>query len=598
MSELNTTTVMAIKKNNKNSSKGLYGTVSGNVVGSTNDNAPTKKKHKFKMPSSMAIILGVVFSIIFLTWVFAWAGASVDTGTWVAGTYTFNWNATDNIWEITNGLGEAIITLPGLASDPSGAFIRDGATITITQDKATELNTVNVEAVGILAIGGAFVGGFADAAGVIFYLFVLGALIEVMLRSGAMEKGVNSLIKKIGKNTLAIIPILFCIFSLGGTTYGMQEETIGFFIIVIPFLIVAGFDAMTGLLVILLGSTTGFMMSTINPFAIGAAVDAASSSIDISMSDGLGFRFLAWGIATALGATLVTLYARRVYKDPTKSFVAADHQKNLEWAQQNFKTSTTDVKLTKREFWGLMFFLFAFVVMIVMFLPWYQWFDVAWGDGYAWDANYVTGLNWLFGGSEFGHPGNWYFAELVTWFILVTIGCALIFGMNMKQTTEAAWAGAKSIFTVAILIGIARSISVILEASSLDTYIIYSLASGLGGVGSMGFVYIMFFMFMVMAIFIPSTSGLASASMGLVGGIVAGLFGTGPEGIETMAMTIFVFSAALGLINMFIPTQAIVLASCEASHVPYGKMLKPVGMYMGIMMALVLVLIPLGFAMM
>ncbi len=596
MSELNTTTVMAVKKSS-NKNKEIYGTVTSNVVGTgNNDSVPEKKKKKFKMPSSMAIIMGVIFFIIFLTWVFSWAGASVDTGQWVADTYLFTFvtDGSTSYWEVVGQNTGTTIILPGYVENVGDALIRDGATVTITQEMADANNIISVEAMGILAVGGALVSGFADAAGVIFYLFVLGALIEVMLRSGAMEKGVNSLIKKLGKNTLAIIPILFCIFSLGGTTYGMQEETIGFFIIVVPFLIVAGFDAMTGLLVILLGSCTGFMMSTINPFAIGAAVDAASSSIDISMSDGLGFRFLSWGIATALGATLVTLYARRVYKDPTKSFIAEDQAKNLEWAKQNFKVDTANsVKLTRREFWGLMFFLMSFVVMIIMFLPWYQWFEVPWDD-----QTYVTGLNWLFGGSSFGQPGNWYFGELVTLFSLVTIGCALIFGMKAKEIADASWAGAKSMFGVAILIGVARSISVILSTSGLDTYIIYSLASGLSGVGAMGFVYIMFFMFIIMAMFIPSTSGLASASMGLVGGIVAGLFGTGAEGIETMAMTIFVFSAALGIVNMFIPTQAIVLASCEASHVSYGKMLKPVGMYMGIMTALVLVLIPLGFVMM
>ena len=92
--------------------------------------------------------------------------------------------------------------------------------------------------------------------------------------------------------------MLFFMFALGGTIYGMQEETIGFIAIIVPFMVAAGFDTMTGLLVILLGSTTGFAASTVNPFAIGAAVDAVNGSVNpdeiagnnLTVGEGMGSR--------------------------------------------------------------------------------------------------------------------------------------------------------------------------------------------------------------------------------------------------------------------------------------------------------------------
>ena len=69
---------------------------------------------------------------------------------------------------------------------------------------------------------------------------------------------------------------------MGGTLYGMQEETLGFFIILVPFFVAAGFDTMTALLVILLGTTVGFAFSTVNPFSIGMAVDNSAVTFEMA----------------------------------------------------------------------------------------------------------------------------------------------------------------------------------------------------------------------------------------------------------------------------------------------------------------------------
>ncbi len=159
-------------------------------------------------------------------------------------------------------------------------------------------HVVEVVPAGLFGIGAAITEGFGNAYQLIFYLFVLGALIEVLLVTGTMEAGVGSLVKGLNGKEIILIPLLFILFSAGGTSYGMQEETIGLVVIVVPALVLAGFDTITGLLVILLGTTTGFAMSTVNPFAVGAAEspinDAlASAGIEESIVGvGLVFRLI------------------------------------------------------------------------------------------------------------------------------------------------------------------------------------------------------------------------------------------------------------------------------------------------------------------
>ncbi len=497
---------------------------------------PKKKKKFFKMPSSMTIILFVILFTLILTWGFSGATyGSIESG------------------------------------------------------------IQHVEAVGLIGTGNAVISGFQQAAGVIIFLFAIGAFIEVMLRSGTLEAGVSSTLRRFSNKIIWVIPILFVMFALGGTIYGMQEETIGFIPIIVPFLVLAGFDTMTGLLVILLGSTTGFTASTVNPFAIGAAVDAVNDGTGlgdngkITVGHGMGARWAVWAIIVLIGAVLVTWYAARVRKDNSKSAVADTMAQDKKWAQKQM--GTTDIKnakMTRRQYAGMWVFWLTFAIMITMMIPW-----DAIISGHKWPEDYGKGWGWLLNGSDFW-PGWWYYGELTLLFLGSTIILGLIFGMKMKDISETIWAGAKEMFSVAMIIGIARSVGVILNDSGLGPFMIYHMMrnDGMKNMSPIAFSVTMFFIFLLFAAFIPSTSGLASASMGLVGSTVAGLNGSvengvwTSQGITTMSTTILAFSMALGIMNMIIPTQAVVMATADKSKVGYGRMMKVVGPYALIMMAI------------
>lgn len=504
-----------------------------------NSDQQEKPKHKFKMPSSLMIIIGVLFFVIVLTWILDLAGASAE----IPG------------------------TLPGSTT------------------------TVQVQAAGLLSFGNAITGGFINAGSLILYLFVLGGFIELIMRTGSLEQGIKSLVLRLNGKEIILIPLLFLIFSLGGTIYGMQEETVGFFILIVPFLIIAGFDAMTGLLVILLGTTTGFAASTVNPFAIGVAVDAVPGSISgLTVGTALGARFVIWILFTLIGMAFVTSYAYYVQKSPEKSFVAKDHDKNLEWAQANFTSVDANEhrKTTKREMIGLSLFFLSFIIMVAMYIPWGSFF--AGYDGHVAGSGWVypNGAGWLFNGMSY--PGYWYFGELVTEFLIFAFAIGYTFKMSTAEISDAMWKGAKDILPVAIIIGTARAIPLVMQASYMDVWIVSVLTKGLPS-GTFGFLIVIFLVFLVLACFIPSTSGLANLAIPIIGLTVASIFTGGGQDVQMMAYTIIMFSIAAGIINMFIPTQAIVLASAEASHVPYNKMLKPVLVYAGIISLITIVVV-------
>ncbi len=476
-----------------------------------------KQKKKFKMPSSLTIIIGVLFATIVFTWI-----ASL------------------------------------ISSDVTSA--------------------------GFFSFGTAIGAGFGDASSLIFYLLVLGGVIELMLVSGALESGVSSLVKVFKGKELLLIPLLLTMFSAGGTIYGMQEETIGLYIIIVPTLALAGFDTVTGLMVILLGTTVGFAVSTINPFSIGAAVDAAAMD-GFTIGTGLIFRIVWWVILTLIAIAFVTTYAWYVKKNPEKSINKSNKEEADEWLK-SFSTSNQK-NATKREKWALAVFMLAFLIMVVMFIPWPDLFHFSWED--------VKLPKWL--APTFGiffngvnKPGEWYFNDLSMLFIVAGAIIVLILGMGMKKSSIAIWDGSKGMLSVAIIIGVARSIPIILSETGTQDWLINGMSSKLAGMSQLGFVYAMFFVFLVLGIAIPSTSGLAAATMGTISSLVVTIGGKDGQ-IGLMAAVLMVFVLATGIVNMFSPTQAIVMVSCESAHVSYLDSMKPIGTFAGITTVITLVAI-------
>ena len=128
----------------------------------------------------------------------------------------------------------------------------------------------------------------ANAIDVALFVLFLGGFLGVMNATGAIDTGIRSAMRRLEGRELWMIPILMTLFAFGGTTYGMAEETLAFYAILIPVIISAGYDAVTGVAIVMVGAGIGVLGSTINPFATVIAANAAS----IPFTDGLGLRLI------------------------------------------------------------------------------------------------------------------------------------------------------------------------------------------------------------------------------------------------------------------------------------------------------------------
>ena len=160
-------------------------------------------------------------------------------------------------------------------------------------------------------------GELFGAIDVALFILVIGGFIGITMKTGAIQAGIALLVKRLRGHERWLIPLLMTVFAIGGTTFGMAEESLAFYVLIITVMIAAGYDALVGASVILLGCGIGVLGSTVNPFATGIA----SGFADIPLSDGLVGRLVILIVGVAMGIWFVLRYAERVRKDPTKSLV-------------------------------------------------------------------------------------------------------------------------------------------------------------------------------------------------------------------------------------------------------------------------------------
>lgn len=250
--------------------------------------------------------------------------------------------------------------------------------------------------------------GFAEAIDIILFVMLLGAFLKVVEKTGVIESGIKVLIKKLKGRELILIPILMFLFSIGGTTYGMLEETVGFYALLSVALVAARMDTLVASAVVLLGAGSGVLGSTINPFAVGAAVSALPEGVSVDQGVIIGIGIVLWLTSYLISTFFVMMYAKKVIKKKGSTFLSLREQKDM---KANYGTADeseiTKVKLNKRQKITLGLFLITFLVMIIGFIPW--------GDfGVKIFSKYTGFLT--------GSPlGEWYFVEASLWFVIMTI---------------------------------------------------------------------------------------------------------------------------------------------------------------------------------
>ena len=416
------------------------------------------------------------------------------------------------------------------------------------------------------------VKGFADALPVCLFVMILGGFLGMMTETGALDNGIAVLVQKLKGNEIMLIPVLMLIFSLGGTTYGMCEETVPFYALLAATMMAAGFDPMVGAATVLLGAGCGCLGSTVNPFAVGAAVDALTG-VDIAVNQSIiiGLGAVLWLVTTVMSIVFVMSYAKKVKADKGSTILSMQELKDAEEAHGKAASEVNkEVKLTGRQKGVLIAFAFTFVVMIVGFIPLADlnegvanFFDA--GAVYDADGNAVVqGWSALITGLPIG---QWYFDEASTWFFLMAILIGIIGGLSEKQIVNTFITGAADMMSVVLVIAPARGISVLMASTGLDVYVLDAAANALAGLSGVIFAPMSFLVYFGLSFLIPSTSGMATVSMPIMGPLAVKL-GFSPE------VMVMIFSAAIGVVNLFTPTSGAIMGGLALAKIEWTTWLK------------------------
>ena len=415
------------------------------------------------------------------------------------------------------------------------------------------------------------VKGFADALPVCLFVMILGGFLGMMTETGALDNGIAVLVKKLHGREIMLVPVLMLIFSLGGTTYGMCEETVPFYALLAATMMAAGFDPLVGAATVLLGAGCGCLGSTVNPFAVGAAVDALTGvGIEVNQTIIIGLGLVLWAVTTLISIAFVMNYAKKVKADKGSTILSMQELKDAEEAHGAAAAEVTkDVKLTGRQKAVLGIFTFTFAVMIVGFIPLADlnagvagFFDNGVYDAegnvitQAWSA-VITGLP----------IGQWYFDEASTWFFVMAIVIGIVGGLSEKKIVDTFITGAADMMSVVLIIALARGISVLMAATGLDVYVLDAAANALAGLSGVIVAPMSFLVYFGLSFLIPSTSGMATVSMPIMGPLAAEL-GFAPE------VMVMIFSAAIGVVNLFTPTSGAIMGGLALAKVEWTTWLK------------------------
>jgi uncharacterized ion transporter superfamily protein YfcC len=379
-------------------------------------------------------------------------------------------------------------------------------------------------------------GELFGAVDIAIFVIVIGGFLGVTMKTGAIQAGIGSLVEKMKGKERWMIPVLMGVFALGGTSFGMAEESLAFYALVITVMVAAGYDALTGAAIVLIGCGVGVLGSTVNPFATGIASGIAG----ISISDGILGRLVILFAGWAVAVLFVMRYAERVKKDPSKSLVFHLKASN----EARFKTDSGDAAITMTGTQKLVLGLFAlaFLVMIYGVVPW----------------------------SDIGIPLPtwwWWFPEMTASFLAFSIIIGVVARMRESELTDSFVDGARDLLGVALIIGIARGITVIMNNGKITDTVLHWIEKALGGTGAVVFLIIMFLLFLPLSFLIPSTSGLATLSMPIMVPLASFI------GVSA-ALVVTAYQSASGVMNLVVPTSAVVMGGLAIARVPYGTYLR------------------------
>ena len=397
------------------------------------------------------------------------------------------------------------------------------------------------------------INGLNEAIDIAIFVLLIGGFLGVTTYTGALDAGIGSVVEKLQGRELVLIPVLMFIFSLGGTSFGMAEETIAFAALVTTTMIVAGFDPLVSVATLILGSGCGVLGSTVNPFLVSTSIGALNGvGIEVNQVIVIGTGIALWLSSLLISIYFVMKYAKKVQKDKSATLLSEKEMNDAKEAFIGNKDSEEVVEFTTKRRIVLGLFALTFAVMVAAIIPWEEF-----GVTIFAKTDFLTG----------SALGSWWFSELAMWFVIMSVIIGLVYQMKEQEIVSAFMNGAADMVGVALVIGVSKGISVMMSTTGLDNYVLSSASSLLSGMSPIVFTIVAFIIYMVLSFFVPSTSGLAGLSMPIFGPLAVSL-GFSSEVI------ISIFSAGSGLVNLVTPTSGVIMGALAIAKVDYASWVK------------------------
>ena len=424
--------------------------------------------------------------------------------------------------------------------------------------------------------------GFSQQAGIIAFVLVIGGAFWVVNSTKAVDEGIMKfiakvqalerfrLIRRLGSGNI-VITLVMLLFGLFGAVFGMSEETIAFVAVAIPLAKRLGYDEFVGVCMVYVAAHVGFAGAMLNPFTIGIAQDMS----DLPLFSGIEYRIICWLILMTIAIAFTLWYASRIRKP-----VAVTEEPVDEAAEVMEKGSGIKA-------WVCFAILMVVLVLFSVFYasdcvislgqknfaaPWLLWvltalFAVVSVIALRRSARLFI-LDMLLFCILFMVTGvmgyGWYLPEICALFLALAVASGLAAGYSSDDIAKEFIAGAKDIFSAALIIGFAAGIIVILQNGQVIDIMLDSMASALDGSGRAGALGTMYGIQTFINLFIPSASAKAAVTMPIMAPF------SDIIGVSRQA-TVLAFQFGDGFTNMITPCSGVLMAVLSVARIPYEK---------------------------
>lgn len=382
---------------------------------------------------------------------------------------------------------------------------------------------------GFFALFIAPLKGFVEAALIIGFILIVGGAFNVLAKTDAINSLINKLARAHKSSSFLqkmFIPVLMFMFSLGGATFGMNEEIIPFVLIIVPICLALGYDSIIGVAIPLVGAHVGFASAYLNPFNVGIAQGIA----DVPLFSGIGYRIICWLISTFVAIGFLLYYVKKLSRKPEISPMFADDNERRK--NEHFEAIYSEENhFTGRHKLVLLSFALSLVLIVI-------------------------GVIYL----------GWYIEEIAAVFFIMGIAAGIIGGLKSDELIKSFIGGAKDLVGTALIVALARATLVISRDGHIIDTVLHNLSPYIQSSSPIFASQKMFIVQAVINFFVHSGSGQAALTMPIMAPL-ADLAGVSRQ----TAILAFQFGEYT---NIIIPTSAVTMGALSMAKVPWEKWAK------------------------